>query len=71
MGTENGQWVEMLGFLRAMESSGDARSIFVTTLRRVRRSHEFPGSFRRQPRFIDPGKGSLQRHWGTGGSLRS
>jgi len=30
-GAENGQWVVMRGFLRAMESSGDWRRIFVTT----------------------------------------
>jgi signal transduction histidine kinase/CheY-like chemotaxis protein len=31
MGTENGQWIEMRGFLRSTESNGDWRRIFVTT----------------------------------------
>jgi signal transduction histidine kinase/CheY-like chemotaxis protein len=68
MGTENGQWVEMLGFLRAMESSGDARSIFVTTP-----SGEFVGRMNSPVPFVaNPGslirvKGVCSVTAGTGG----
>jgi signal transduction histidine kinase/CheY-like chemotaxis protein len=51
MGTENGQWVEMRGFLRSMVSSGDSRSIYVTTP-----SGEFVGRMNSSVPFVaNPG----------------
>ena len=51
-GKEDGQWVEMRGFLQRTESDGDSR--------RICRPAGFAGEFQSHPRFIDSPSGRLR-----------